>query len=258
MPVPPHSNEIVPNPDPSAITITTIDRAIANVKQELNTRIDGMQKAIDVFNDNLTRVPTQLDRAIDALRQLIEARLLGSDKELKELHINIDRRREEIKTATQTLQDLLTGKIDALRDVTSEKFSGVRSQFEERDTRTDQRAGDTKLAVDAAFAAAKEATSKIETGFTKQIDAMNETINVKTQNAEDKIVDLKDRVTAIEANRMATDPAITNTVNQLSEVVTGLSARNNQVQGAKDHTASLIALIAVALAAAAFLLPHFH
>jgi hypothetical protein len=83
--------------------------------------------------------------------------------------------------------------------VSNEKFEAVAAQFSERDTRTDQRAGDTKLAVDAAFAAAKEATAKIEAGFTKQIDAMIVLIDTKTANLEGNLADLKERMVAMES-----------------------------------------------------------
>jgi hypothetical protein len=88
--------------------------------------------------------------------------------------------------------------------ISREKFAAVAAQFSERDTRTDQRAGDTKLAVDAAFAAAKEATAKIEAGFTKQIDGMNQIIDTKTRNIEGNLSDLKERMISIESRSTTT------------------------------------------------------
>jgi len=113
-------------------------------------------------------------------------REVASLKELMESRINAS-------------QELVDQKIATSDAVANEKFIGVAAQFSERDTRTDQRAGDTKLAVDVAFAAATEATAKIETGFTKQIDAMTEIINTKTRNIEGNISDLKERLIALEA-----------------------------------------------------------
>ncbi len=138
-------------PNPSSITQGAIDKAIESSRAVITARIDGMQKAQDLFQADLTRVPTTVDRQITALRELFEARL----KELME--------------------------------VTTERFVGVGSQFFEK-----------KLAVDMAFAAAKEATNKIETGFTKQIDGMNSLIDTKTSNLSGGLSDLKDRMTAME------------------------------------------------------------
>jgi hypothetical protein len=129
-----------------------------------------MEKAVEVFHADLTRVPTLLDRSITGLRELLEQIVFTEIEKLK-------------------------GQLDTNRAETAEKFAGVAAQFSERDTRTDQRAGDTKLAVDAAFAAAKEATAKIEAGFTKQIDGMVTIIDTKTSNLDGRISDVKDMVT---------------------------------------------------------------
>ncbi len=157
------------------------DRAIDNAVAILSARIDGMQRAVEVFQSDLTRVPTTMDRAVLSLRELVEAKLSSTDKQVRQYH------------------DISVGKVEELAAVMGERFTGVAAQFSERDTRTDQRAGDTKLAVDAAFAAAKEATAKIEAGFTKQIDAMISIINTKTGNLASGLADLKERIGAMEA-----------------------------------------------------------
>ena len=154
-------NAVIPNPDPSLITAQAIDRAVDNSKAIVDTRIDGMEKAVAVFQADLTRVPTTLDRAVQSLRELIETRLDGMDRDMGGIHHTVDQRGADIREQIEHLKELAFGKIEELASVTKEKFEGVAAQFSERDTRTDQRAGDTKLAVDAAFAAAKEATSKI-------------------------------------------------------------------------------------------------
>jgi len=148
-------------------------------------------------------------------------------------------RHNAIKEESATLKELITEKIQVLASVTTERFLAVSAQFSERDTRTDQRAGDTKLAVDAAFAAAKEATAKIEAGFTKQIDAMNNIIDNKTANLSGGIADLKDRLTAME-NRTV-----------------GMSANREIAREDNKDSRSAIAIIisVVAVVATAFL--HF-
>jgi hypothetical protein len=116
---------------------------------------------------------------------------------------NLRREISNLKELTDTkfagINDLFSSELEKLASVTSERFTAVGAQFTERDTRTDQRAGDTKLAVDAAFAAAKEATAKIEAGFTKSIDGQQELMNTNTKASDEKISDLKDRITAIES-----------------------------------------------------------
>jgi hypothetical protein len=188
--------------NPSQITQQAIDKAIDSAVSVLTARIDAMEKAQDLFQADLTRVPTTVDRQITALRDLIEQRFSGMEADIKGIHKALDNRDNIVTGQIDHLHALMLSKVEELASVTTERFLGVAAQFSERDTRTDQRAGDTKLAVDAAFAAAKEATAKIEAGFTKQIDAMINIIDTKTANLAGGLSDLKDRTTAME-NRTA-------------------------------------------------------
>lgn len=183
-----------------------------------------------------TLLTTQsLQREIAALKELFTTELKSIDQRISEVSAYSRARNEDIRSASTTLQALLEEKIDKLSAVCIEKFAGVAAQFAERDTRTDQRAGDTKLAVDAAFAAAKEATAKIEAGFTKQIDGMTQILDSKTANLGGNIDDLKQRMTAVE------------------------SRSGTQTEGRRDNRDNvglIVAIIAAGLAAGSLFL-HF-
>jgi hypothetical protein len=228
---------VVPNPDPSVITSEAIDRRVKNAEQVIGARLGGMEKAVEVFQGDLTRVPTQLDRAIVSLRDLLEAKLLHIEGELAAYGKDHARLLEEVKDIHISVRELAA--------VTDQRFMGISEQFKERDTRTDQRAGDTKLAVDAAFAAAKEATSKIEAGFTKSIDGQQTLLNTTTKSTDEKIGDLKDRMTAME-NRTA-----------------GLSVAHTESRATKsDDSTRLIGVLAIAVSLivgiAVVVSNHFH
>ena len=172
----------------------------------IDVRFDAIDKATELQHEDQVRVPTQIDKATASLREFLEQ---SFQKLIAELRGELNRHVAE----------------------TAEKFRGVDNQFSERDTRTDQRAGDTKLAVDAAFAAAKEATAKIEAGFTKQIDGMGDNVNTKTANLASGISDIKDRLTTVENRR---DPL----VDSLSIRLTALENRGSGVkEGTHDTTA---------------------
>lgn len=156
------AKELRPNPDPSSLTTDQILRENAWLKELLHERITGK---------------------FDAIAETLK----GMDKALVLLQTRADRVPSETDIAVNNLK--------LLHD---EKFQGIANQFIERDTRTDQRAGDTKLAVDAAFAAADKAAGKSEAGFVKLIDALAENVETKAKNADDKNSDLKDRVAALE------------------------------------------------------------
>lgn len=101
-----------------------------------------------------------------------------------------------------------------------EKFHGIDTQFKERDQRVEQTAKESKVAVDAAFSAQKEAVSeqnkygaaaiaKSEAATMKQIDqiillltssvkTLDDKINGSIKTVDDKINDTKERVNGIE------------------------------------------------------------
>lgn len=111
----------------------------------------------------------QLIREVFGLRELIEARLEGMDKAIELLQEATDRIPAHMKETVQTL-----------RELHDEKFAGIDTQFQERDTRTAETASLNKLAIDAALQAQKEAAGKSEEGFTKQIEKLGELIETKT------------------------------------------------------------------------------
>jgi Fe2+ transport system protein B len=161
-----------PSENVSALLMDAIDgrhREIASLKELIFTRLDAMDKAVTLFSDNLTRVPTSVDKQVGNLRELHDEHFA--------------------RVAVQ--------------------FEGIQLQFIERDTRTEKSAEDSKIAVDAALQAAKEAVgkqqesnslaiAKSETATTKQIDQIN--LNVQSINAalNDKIDDVRTRLTTID------------------------------------------------------------
>ncbi len=91
-----------------------------------------------------------------------------------------------------------------------ERFTAIGLQFRERDVRSERESRDNKVAVDAAFAAQKEAAAKQDEANQKAIDksekATNDSINklgevvkASTQALADKIDDVKGRLTAMES-----------------------------------------------------------
>jgi hypothetical protein len=133
-------------------------REIECAAEITQVRLDGMDKAIVLFTENLTRVPTETDKQVS---------------HLKELH--------------------------------NEKFDSIQNQFVERDERTEQAAIATKIAVDAALQAQKEAAgaqnesnaaaiSKSEVATAKQIDSIVALLNSNSNAINDKIAVLNGRL----------------------------------------------------------------
>jgi hypothetical protein len=143
------------------------------------------------------------------LRELLETRLNGMDKAILLLQAFADR--------TPTTMDI-QHEVTALRDLTLEKFEGIKTQFRERDARTEKTEKDSIKAVDAAFASADKAITKTENNFTKQFDEQGKRIEAAEKKSDEKNDDLKVRLTVIEARtqgmtQQKTESAVATTQN---------------------------------------------
>ena len=205
-----------PIPDPTVLTTQQLVREIAALKEVVFTRLDGMDRAILIFNENITRVPTDTDKQIQHLRELLQSKLEEIVKEMLSGRQVITTRMDAMDKAVillQSIADRVPGKIDekinALREIHEEKFASIQVQFRERDVRTEQSSKDSKVAVDAALQAAKEAVgeqnkssalaiAKSEASTTKQIDQLGQLIQSGAKGVDDKFTDVKDRLTRIE------------------------------------------------------------
>lgn len=128
-----------------------------------------------------------LERAISTLKELTQTRLSAMDEATRILQARADKVPNEVDVKVLHLQ--------ALHD---EKFKSIDKQFDERDTRTDQLAAASQLAIKDALQAAKEsvvnqnisndkAIAKSESNTTKLLDLLSL-----------QIADVKERLGAVE------------------------------------------------------------
>jgi hypothetical protein len=192
--------------DPTELTLATIFREVESLKELAFTRIDSIEQAIRLFNENLTRVPTALDKESARLKESFTDQLEAVRDEIKLGREVVETRFEGADKALELLQriaDLFPARIDekilALQQIHEGMFRSIQKQFEERDTRVDQTAKDTKLAVDAALQAAEKAVQKSELVTSKQIDAQGDLIKTTTNGMRETMDDLKQRVVRIES-----------------------------------------------------------
>ena len=137
-------------------------------------------------------------REVAMMRELLETRLVALERLLL---LN----REEMQGVPRQITD----QVHQLQMLHEEKFRSVAIQFSERDTRTEQTSRDSKVAVDAALQAAKEAVekqnqssalaiAKSEMATIKQMDQIGVLLNSTVTSINDKIDDLKERLTAMD------------------------------------------------------------
>lgn len=163
--------------------------------------VDHVEQSLVPRPDPTVLTTQQLQREIGTSRELVETRVLGVERAIDRLHVTVDR-----------LPALIVEQVSTLQALHDERFSSIETQFRERDTRTEQTSKDSKVAVDAALQAAKEAVGaqqtanassidKSEKATSKQIDSIVALLQTTAQATNDKIDDLKTRLTAMESSR---------------------------------------------------------
>jgi hypothetical protein len=162
-----------PVPDPTELT----DRAIARLEKSLTIFIEGKI-------------------------EVVEQRLEGMDTAVKLAQGGVERMPARVDEKSSSLKELLITKIDALNELSEERFAAAERQ------RVEQKS-DTKAAVDAALSAAKEAVKEQTTASERSIDksekATGETIKTnqelnqsKTDALTKEIDGVKERIGRIE------------------------------------------------------------
>ena len=179
-----------PVPDPTTLTTQALEREVSNVKESIN-----------VFKE-------QLDRRHIADREWVKAQLDVIETRLNGIDTATDLRLRGIIE----IPDQIDEKVANLGAIVEEKFHSIDGQFRERDTRSERESRDNKVAVDAAFAAQKEAASeqnksntlaisKSEVATQETINKLSELFRTTTDALGANISDLKDRVNRMESIR---------------------------------------------------------
>ena len=152
-----------PNPDPTILTTQALQREIESVREQFHDKTDMVRQVVE---ERLSC----LEHAVEGLRNLVEGAPARRDQALKQL---------------QELMD--------------EKFHAVSARFAERDLRANASYLANKEAISAALTAVKETNTKSETAFTKQVDQLMALIYASQKGADEKIDDVKERLTIMES-----------------------------------------------------------
>jgi cation transport regulator ChaB len=177
-----------------------------------------------------------MTRAVKAERDYTD----GQIAVLKERLSGMDRATLVLEETVNRVPTALQEGLGHLQAVMDERFASIETQFKERDTRSERESRDNKVAVDAAFAAQKEAASeqnksntlaidKSEKATAETIDKLAELVGTQILALADKVDDLKDRVARAEASK----------------------------QGGRDSTAGLYALVGTLVAVSGLVLAAF-
>jgi hypothetical protein len=217
-----------PRPDPTILTTqqlreteAAINRgwheAIAALRELLEQRLNGMDKATELVADRLDKFGPELrsgreqlrsetGTATTSLRELLESRLSGMDKAIELLAANLDKSPSDIQQAITQLHELLGARIDgmdiatkllaenvdkvpsdidrsvrALRELLQGEIRNVQDVAQEKFSAIDGTFASNALALTAALAAQKEAAAEQNKSntlaITKSEQATKETIS---------------------------------------------------------------------------------
>ena len=188
-------------------------------------RFDGIDRATQLFQDALVRLPTDVDKQVGNLRLVHEERFRSIDASLG--------------AACQQ----------------------VALQFEERDKRGERESRDNKVAVDAAFAAQKEAAweqnksntlaiTKSELATAEKINKLEQLVTANLTGLNDKVEDLKVATYQVRQEMLQSANAIRAEVITLQSGRTAVHERTTDVrQGLQAVLGVLGTLVAVAILA---------
>lgn len=120
---------------------------------------------------------------------------------------------ENLRREISSLEKLFNEQLGRFAEVSAEKFSSVKQQFDLVEQQRVEQKADTKQAVDAALTAQKEAVkeqttaseraiAKSEAATTKQLDQQSTTFNTLINGVTNAFNDLKERVTKLEAVKL--------------------------------------------------------
>jgi hypothetical protein len=193
-----------PTIDPTVLTTQQITAATVVLKELFQAKFEELSTTNSLMN------------------QVLETRLAGMDKAI-----------DLLQAETNRLPARIDEKIAAIASIHEEKFLSVQTQFRERDVRTEQSSKDSKVAVDAALQAAKEAVgeqnkssalaiAKSEASTVKQIDQMGLLIQTGNKAVDDKFDDIKERLTRIEGKNQGVKENVEISTNNNTLMVLGL------------------------------------
>jgi predicted nuclease with TOPRIM domain len=161
----------MPIPDPTILTTEALTRAIAAQRDYIDSQFDvvrerlrGIDKATEVLNQTVTKVPTDLQKASDRITELASVKFESIDKQLVALSERTVEQKADVKAA-----------VDAALQAAKE-------------------------AVGQQTEASERSITKSEVPTTKQIDSLGVLLVNNTSSIDDKMQDLKSRLDRLEGN----------------------------------------------------------
>jgi hypothetical protein len=153
-----------PIPDPTTLTTEQLRRELSALREVLQARLDGMDKATRLLSETVTRTPTEIQTQIAHLKGLHE-------EKFNSVRLQFEERDVRTQQASEASKQALDAALQAAKEL-----------------------------VNAQGEAAAAAAVKSETSFTKQIDQIGTIISTLEKALDARITELKERIDRGEGN----------------------------------------------------------
>jgi hypothetical protein len=132
--------------DPTPLTTAMLLREIANLSEKMNIRLDAMDKAMVLFQENLTRVPTEVQKEVGHLRQLAE-------QKFAEFHAILDERSDRRAVEKMAADAALSAALQAQKELATAQDTANLAALEKSQNATDKQIDSIKAMVVSGFKA---------------------------------------------------------------------------------------------------------
>jgi hypothetical protein len=184
-----------PIPDPTALTTEQLRRELSGLREILQARLDGMDRAVNIVNEEITHIPKNIDAAIKHLEELQDEKFKGIGLQFLERDVRTDQ-------ASKANKEALDAALLAAKEL-----------------------------VGAQNIANSAAAVKTEVSFTKQIDQITTLIQTGQRATDATIQELKERLdrgegahTGIAEVRTEQRAASGNNINIGQTIIMGVSS----------------------------------
>jgi hypothetical protein len=147
-----------PIPDPTALTTAQLRRELASLREVVEARLDGMDRATELLSEGVNRTPTEIEKQIKHLRELNEEKFQSVALQFVE---------RDVRTAQASTANgqALNAALQAAKEL-----------------------------VTAQGEASAAAAVKSETSFTKQIDQIGTIIQTLEKSMDARLTEIKERI----------------------------------------------------------------
>jgi len=181
------SDTWTPRPDPTILTTAQLLRELAALRELLETRLDGMDRATELLSATVNRTPTVIQTEISHVREVDDERFRSISQQFAERDVRTDQ-------AAKASKEALDAALLAAKELVAQQ--------------------------NEANAAAAD---KAEQSTIKQIDQIGIRIDTMQKALDDRLTELKERIDRGEGSTSGTATARTDQRLNMSTVIAALA-----------------------------------